>query len=93
MLVAIVPAALFMAALVVRNLPQTGLAAPADHLVAWYSARMWTLWLLLLLLPAAAFLGALGALAQAVRPRILFVMTTITAAMIMAAVVLHMGAN
>jgi hypothetical protein len=49
--VAIAPAALFMAALVARSLPQTGLAVPSEQLVAWYSARMWTLWLLLLAFP------------------------------------------
>lgn len=47
--VLILPAALFMAALVVRELPplQTG----AQQFVMWYAARMWTLWVLLLALP------------------------------------------
>jgi len=82
-----------MAALVVRRLPQTGLASPADHLVDWYAARMWTLWLLLLLMPMAAFFSGLAALAQSFRPRFVFVMTTLASAVILAIVVLHMAAN
>ena len=91
--VAIAPAAIFMAALVARRLPQTGLASPADHLVDWYAARMWTLWLLLLLMPMAAFFSGLAALAQAWQPRFPFVATTLVSAVILAIVVLHMAAN
>jgi hypothetical protein len=90
---AIAPAALFMAALVARRLPQAGLAVPADHLVDWYAARMWTLWLLLLLLPMAAFVSGCVALAQAWTPRFPFVATTLVSAIILAIVVLHMAAN
>ena len=51
-LVLIFPAALFMTALVVRNLqPQYEPAQTAQHLVMWYAGRMWTLWVLLLALP------------------------------------------
>jgi heme/copper-type cytochrome/quinol oxidase subunit 2 len=52
------PAALFMAALVVRNLQPLQLepAHSAERLVQWYSARMWTLWVLLLALPFTALL-------------------------------------
>jgi hypothetical protein len=54
-LVLIFPAALFMTALVVRNLhlPQYQPAHIAQQLVMWYAARMWTPWVLLLLLPFA----------------------------------------
>jgi len=50
------PAALFMTALVVRELQplQTEPAHSAQQLVMWYAARMWTLWVLLLALPLAA---------------------------------------
>jgi|SRR5882672_2754810 len=49
----IFPAALFMTALVVRNLGplQYEPALTAQHFVMWYAGRMWTLWLLLLALP------------------------------------------
>ncbi|HXP83181.1 MAG TPA: hypothetical protein VN841_00585 [Bryobacteraceae bacterium] len=52
------PAALFMTALVVRNLQPLEYepAHTAQQLVLWYSARMWTLWVLLLALPFAALI-------------------------------------
>jgi len=89
----IVPAGLFMCALVARNLPQTALASPAEGLVAWYSARMWTLWLLLLAMPCAALVTGGAALAQARTPRVAFVVTTLLSAVFLAIVVLHMAAN
>jgi hypothetical protein len=53
-LLLIFPAALFMTALVVRNLrPQYELAHTAQRIVMWYSGQMWTLWVLLLALPFA----------------------------------------
>lgn len=47
------PAALFMAALVLRNLQplQSEPAHSAQQLILWYAGRMWTLWVLLLGLP------------------------------------------
>ena len=47
------PAALFMTALVVRELRplQFEPARSAQQLVLWYAGRMWTLWILLLALP------------------------------------------
>ena len=54
-LVLIFPAAVFMAALLVRNL-QPFLYEPAHTaqlIVAWYSGRVWTLWILLAGLPSA----------------------------------------
>jgi hypothetical protein len=53
-LMLIFPAALFMTALVVRNLgPQYELAHTAQRVITWYSGQMWTLWVLLLALPFA----------------------------------------
>jgi hypothetical protein len=47
------PAALFMLALLVRNFTPLPfqVAGAAQQIVAWYSARMWTLWVFLLALP------------------------------------------
>ncbi len=58
----IFPATLFMAALVVRTLQALpyDAAITAQQIVGWYAERMWTLWVLLLALPAAA-LAAGGA--------------------------------
>jgi hypothetical protein len=39
----ILPVAIFMGALVVRNLPQHELAENAQRIVMWYAARQWTL--------------------------------------------------
>jgi hypothetical protein len=52
-LVLIFPAALFMTALVLRNLQplQYEPARSAQQLVMWYADRMWTLWVLLSGLP------------------------------------------
>ncbi len=51
----IFPAVLFLAAVLVGagDPPQYELARVAQGIVTWYSARMWTLWLLLLMLPLA----------------------------------------
>jgi hypothetical protein len=55
-LVLILPAALFMTALALRNLQplQYEPARSAQQLVMWYAGRMWTLWVLLLGLPFIA---------------------------------------
>ena len=52
-LVLILPAVLFMTALVLRNLEplQYEPSRSAQRLVTWYAERMWTLWFLLLGLP------------------------------------------
>ena len=49
----ILPAALFMSALVVREITLLpfGAAHTAQQVVMWYAGRMWTLWVLLLALP------------------------------------------
>jgi hypothetical protein len=63
-LLLISPAALFMAALVVRALaPQPHpLAHAAQQIVMWYAGRLWTLWLLLLALPMAALISGCATL-------------------------------
>ncbi len=59
------PAALFMAALVLRNLPlQYQLAHSAQQLVMWYAGRMWTLWVLLLALPLSVLVTGCATLAH-----------------------------
>src|ERR1700693_905659 len=60
----IFPAALFMLALVVRNfapLPLTVTGA-AQQIVAWYAARMWTLWVFLLALPITVLVSGAATL-------------------------------
>lgn len=51
----ILPAALFMTALIVRMLGplQYEPAHTAQQIVTWYSGRIWTLWVLLVALPLA----------------------------------------
>jgi hypothetical protein len=53
------PAVLFMGALLARNLPlpQYELARNAQRIVMWYSARQWTLWMLLVVLPLAVLVA------------------------------------
>ena len=54
----IFPAALFMTAVLVgAGDAQYDLARIAQRIVMWYSARMWTLWLLLLALPFAVLIS------------------------------------
>ena len=51
------PAALFMAAVFLRNLlPLDDPSNIAQHFVMWYSVRPWTLWALLIGLPLAVLL-------------------------------------
>jgi hypothetical protein len=58
------PAALFLTAVLVAagDAPQYDLARIAHLIVKWYSARMWTLWLLLLALPFAALVAGCATL-------------------------------
>jgi hypothetical protein len=59
----IFPAALFMTAVLVgAGDAQYGLARIAQQIVMWYSARMWTLWLLLLVLPFVVLLAGCATL-------------------------------
>ena len=63
-LLLIFPAVLFMGALVVRELQplQHEPAHTAQRIVMWYSARMWTLWVLLIALPFAVLVTGCGTL-------------------------------
>jgi ABC-type Fe3+ transport system permease subunit len=58
LLLLVAPGALFMTALVVRELqPQVHEPAhSAQRIVMWYAARPWTLWVLLRALPLAALI-------------------------------------
>ena len=60
----IFPASLFMTAVLVGagGPPQYDLARIAQRIVMWYSARMWTLPLLLLALPLAVLITGCGTL-------------------------------
>jgi hypothetical protein len=60
----ILPSALFMTALVVRNLGslQYEPAHTAQQLVLWYAGRMWTLWVLLVALPLTVLVSGCVAL-------------------------------
>jgi len=106
-LVLILPATLFMAALIIRNLPLSEMANGAQWFVMWYSTRVWTLWVLLLALPFAALIAgcvmlsrdrierpqAAAAIAPAQPASIFIVVLTLSAAGILAIVVLHMLAH
>jgi hypothetical protein len=101
--VLILPAALFMTALVARNLQP--LQSIAQQLVMWYSARMWTLWVLLLALPFAVVATGFATLAdrwqsdrslsafRAAPPLRAVAAMTLLAGGILVIVVLHMAAN
>lgn len=109
-LLLIFPAALFMTALVLRNLQSRPYEPThsAQHLVMWYAARMWTLWVLLLGLPLIVLVIGCTALRRCwkgdmarewpamLRRKLaaLFIAaTTLAAGVILAIVVLHMLAN
>ncbi len=55
------PAALFLAALVVRRLPPHAAepAHTAEQIAMWYIVRLWTLWVLLSALPLIALVTGL----------------------------------
>lgn len=104
--VLIFPAALFMAALVVRNLNsvQFGLAHMAQQIVMWYAGRMWTLWVLLLAMPITALVTGCATLRHNWKPgsqqlvrlhwTTLFIAAmTLAAAGILLIVILHILAN
>jgi hypothetical protein len=63
-LVLILPAALFMAALVLRNVAplQYEPAHTAQQIVMWYAGRLWTLWVLLFTLPCIVLVSGCVAL-------------------------------
>jgi hypothetical protein len=66
----ILPAALFLTAVLVAagEAPQHDLARVAQRIVMWYSARMWTLWLLLLALPLAVLATGCATLVRGWNP-------------------------
>jgi hypothetical protein len=96
----IFPAILFLTAVLVGtgDPPQYELARVAHGIVGWYAARIWTLWLLLLLLPLAVLtagcVALLGNRDRSVEfPTVFIAGTTFTAVGVLAVVVLHMLAN
>ena len=60
----IIPAVLFLTSVVARKLSifQPEPAGMAHQIVMWYSARIWTLWVLLVTLPMAVFITGGAAL-------------------------------
>ena len=104
----IFPAILFLTAVLVGtgDPPQYELARVAQGIVTWYAARIWTLWLLLLILPLAVLAAGCFTLLRswgravelpvdAPAPVATFFVagTTFTSAGVLAVVVLHMLAN
>ena len=96
----ILPASLFMLALVVRNFTPLPLkvTSTAQQIVAWYAARMWTLWVFLLALPITVLVSGAATLRYKNRDlqhtwRGLLGAITLAAGGILAIVVLHMLAN
>lgn len=99
----IVPAGLFLLAVVARGVEplESGQAQIAQTIVTWYAVRIWTLWVLLLALPAGAFVIGGATLAGGRRApaaaghgaTVAVAAVTIVAGAILAAVVLHMLAN
>jgi cytochrome b561 len=66
----ILPAALFMTALVVRALQPLGSepAHTAERIVQWYAERQWTLWILLIALPLAVLITGCATLVPTMKP-------------------------
>ena len=86
------PALLFMLSLVLREIH----ASFAVRLVGWYAARMWTLWVLLIALPLLVLSSGSFALFRFGEPRKAaptIATTTVSAALVLAIVALHMAAN
>jgi hypothetical protein len=105
-LLLILPAALFMTALLVRTLQplQNEPARTAEQIVQWYAGRQWTLWILLIALPLVVLVTGCATLLKsnvrqtlaAIRahPTTPFVAAaTLTAGIFLVIVVLHMLAN
>jgi uncharacterized protein YceK len=105
-LLLILPAALFMTALLVRMLQplQHEPARTAEQIVQWYAERQWTLWILLMALPLAVLVTGCATLMKndgrknlaAIRAQpamLLVAAATLTAGVFLVIVVLHMLAN
>lgn len=90
--VLLLPAALFMASLIVRTLgpPSNEPAHAAQRIVMWYAGRLWTLRVLLFALPCLVLVSGCAALRTRVhgRPR-LVAFTTAASAGILAIVAVH----
>lgn len=106
----ILPAALFLTAVLVGlgDPPQYELANVAHRIGGWYTARSWTLPVLLLVLPFATMIGGCATLLYRWRgddersslamipapiATLLIAWATLSSAAIIAIVILHMGAN
>jgi ABC-type Fe3+ transport system permease subunit len=103
----ILPAALFMTCLAVRQLPASGLDIAAQRTVMWYANQQWTLWLLLVTLPLVVLAVGCGTLLQGwsaehqqthdrrqlAGTTIFIAALTFTAAVILAIVSVHLLAN
>ena len=110
-LLLVLPAALFLTSVLVAagHSPQFELGNVAERIVVWFSARIWTFWLLLLGLPFAVFAAGFATLAHrwnhhagpnfslsmipAPLATLLVGGLTLSSAGILAVVVLHMLAN
>lgn len=104
-LVLILPAALFLMAVLARYLQP--LHYDAQQIVTWYSGRQWTLWVLLICLPFTVLLTGcftllrnsiggnekLQAASQLSAATWIIVVTTLASGVILAVVGLHMLAN
>lgn len=93
-LLLISPAALFMIALVVRQLRplQYEPSHTAHQIAMWYAGRQWTLWAFLIALPLAALVTG-GAAIRARRATGLVMATTVIAGVVLAIVAAHMLRN
>ena len=98
----LLPAAFFLAAVVVRSVP--GIADAAQQVVMWYADRLWTLWVLLIALPFAALISGCATLlgnpdtlewrfSASTGLRRVIATETVTAGVILTVVMLHMLAN
>jgi hypothetical protein len=105
-LLLILPAALFITALVARTLQPPGgePARIAERIVMWYAERQWTLWILLIALPLSVLVTGCATLMKndarqtlaAIRAQpamLLVAAATLTAGVFLVIVVLHMLAN
>lgn len=90
----IVPAALFLTAVVAPDLVSQPTLA-AHGVVMWYAQRMWSLWVLLLALPITALVIGCATLKR-LRPDLATLsigVATLAAGGMLAIVILHMLAN
>jgi hypothetical protein len=92
-LLLILPATLFMTALVVRTLQplQNEPARTAERIVMWYAERQWTLWILLIALPLAVLVTGCAALMRNNARETLAAIRAHPAALLIAAATLTAG--